>query len=345
MCLYSLRSKQLFALASRSRLGSLELHSGTIRQLEFAVATQEDSFSHLFSISDDCSIAIWRRPVDNDSAKSASPKHWECIRVMRRHKGPVRSLALHPTNRCAFSISEDKTLRIWNLLRGRQAYATRLKVVAEGAEEVRCSPSGQRLLFIWPNRFDVVDLSVGDRQSNETETGKPIGLRLGSVQFEQPMSATPVFFSEDDFDPFTDQPESSSDDASLFVFLLAGIGPFVKAFRCPLPQTFKCKGGHAENLGQIKLPGKRIKELRVLPSPEELLTNTRRHRLVIAATTDATGSHIRGYIVNLDAFKHVETGDSFLPLFMYDIPGARVTSLAVEWTNSNSEPTDDAEVV
>ncbi|TPP62687.1 PAK1-interacting protein 1 [Fasciola gigantica] len=330
---------QLFSLPLRSKLGSLELHTGTVRQLEFSIKTQNTGVSHLISISDDSTIAIWRRDLKDGDPKSATPNHWECIRVMRRHKGPVRSLALHPSNRCAFSISDDKTFRVWNLLRGRQSYATRLKVIADGAQSVSCSPSGRRLLFIWPNRFDVIDLNFGDRQSDDSvSSDSPLGLRLGCVHFEQPMSASPVFFSEDDYDQSPDDPSAvTQDNTALFVFLLAGTGPFLNAFRCPLPPTFKSKGGHAENLGQIKLPGKRIKELRVLSWPYELPSYTRRHRLVVAATTSVTGSHIRGYAVNLDAFKHVEPGDSFLPVFLYDVAGARVTSLAVDWMEESDQ--------
>ncbi|KAA0198452.1 p21-activated protein kinase-interacting protein 1 [Fasciolopsis buskii] len=335
-----LDKKQLFSLPLRSKLGALELHTGTIRQLDFSAKIKSSDASHLFSISDDGTIAIWRRDPGSGGPKSATPDHWECIRVMRRHKGPVRSLALHPSNRCAFSVSEDKTFRVWNLMRGRQAYATRLKVIADGAQAVSCSPSGQRLLFIWPNRFDVIDLNYGDRPLDDSGSkgNTTLGLRLGSVHFEQPMSASPVFFSEDDYDQAPGDPGVvSQDPTSPFVFILAGTGPFVNAFRCPLPPTFKSKGGHAENLGQIKLPGKRIKELRVVSWPHKLPSHSRRHRLVVVATTSATESHIRGYAVNLDAFRHVEQGDSFLPVFVFDVPGARVTSLAVDWTNESDQ--------
>ncbi|RLO06572.1 hypothetical protein DYB28_011761 [Aphanomyces astaci] len=40
--------------------------------------------------------------------------------------GPVNSIAVHPSGKLAFSVSKDKTLRMWNLVKGRSAYIRRL---------------------------------------------------------------------------------------------------------------------------------------------------------------------------------------------------------------------------
>lgn len=38
----------------------------------------------------------------------------------------VTSLSVHPSGKLALSVGHDGTLRTWNLVKGRQAYATNL---------------------------------------------------------------------------------------------------------------------------------------------------------------------------------------------------------------------------
>jgi protein MAK11 len=38
----------------------------------------------------------------------------------------VTSLSVHPSGKLALSVGTDATLRTWNLVKGRQAYATNL---------------------------------------------------------------------------------------------------------------------------------------------------------------------------------------------------------------------------
>ncbi|KAF7255111.1 hypothetical protein EG68_12057, partial [Paragonimus skrjabini miyazakii] len=332
----------LFSLPSQTRLGSLELHTGTVRQLEFAAKLPGSTVPHLFSASDDGCIAIWRQTgTGTNGLRDDSPSSWECIRVLRRHKGPVISLALHPSNRCAYSISEDKTFRIWNLLRGRQAYATRLKLVAPGAQTVFASPSGHRLLFVWPDRFELVDLTtVVAASANE----KGLGSLLASVQFPQPTSACPVFFNEDDHD-LQDVHKQSDDGAPKFIHVLVGCGSTMTCIRCPTLIVKGSKPDLAQNFGEVRLPGKRIKMIRVILWPESLRTDDShphygyRCRLVAAVTTDSAGSHIRGYAINVNW--SLEPGKSFIPVFVHDISSARVTTLAVDWMHQQGEELKD----
>ncbi|RHY22759.1 hypothetical protein DYB25_006367 [Aphanomyces astaci] len=57
--------------------------------------------------------------------------------------GPVNSIAVHPSGKLAFSVSKDKTLRMWNLVKGRSAYIRRLD---QEATCVFLSQDGNRLL-------------------------------------------------------------------------------------------------------------------------------------------------------------------------------------------------------
>ncbi len=175
-------------------MGCLELHTGSIRQLAFAGPR------HLLSGGEDSCLAIWRRQSGQNIASTA----WQCIRQMRRHKGPLTALALHPSHRAAFTLAEDKTLRVWNLTRGRQAYTTRLKALgAEGASSIEVTAGGRYLVLCWPSdRFEIVDLAkVGG-------SGKP----LLSAKFPKSFSVPPAIFHEDED----------------YLYLLVGFGNILK---------------------------------------------------------------------------------------------------------------------
>ena len=47
--------------------------------------------------------------------------------TMKGHKGRVNGLSVHPTGKIAISVGKDKTLRLWNLMTGRKASATKLR--------------------------------------------------------------------------------------------------------------------------------------------------------------------------------------------------------------------------
>ncbi|CAH8867900.1 unnamed protein product [Trichobilharzia szidati] len=339
---------QIFSLQSKSRLGALEMHVGTIRQLKFITEPPNSPYCHMFSASDDGCIAIWRCENAADGGKltkgktpssSSSPSSWECIRQIRRHKGPVQSIAVHPSNRCLFSISEDKTFRVWNLLRGRQAYAIRLKNLADGARGVSVSPTGSRLLLVWPDKFDMINLTGGDFPAEADcsgSGGKTEAFSYGSVQFPNPTTSEPVFFSEDDyFDNEATENRALSDPLSAYV--LVGVDSSLTLFK------FGIRGKNSSDLGKpcmtskVVLPGKRIKFLQVLNWPSHLVASETlcqgpRSRLVVAVTTEADCSHIRGYIVNLNMTDVLEPGKSFIPVFTYDVWNARITALSAAWS-------------
>jgi len=51
----------------------------------------------------------------------------------------VSSISIHPTGRLALSTSQDSSLRLWNLVKGKCAHTTTL---TSPAEQVAFSPSG-----------------------------------------------------------------------------------------------------------------------------------------------------------------------------------------------------------
>ncbi|VEL35185.1 unnamed protein product [Protopolystoma xenopodis] len=329
---------QVFSVSRKLRCGSLEMHTGTIRALRFAsTAGHLNSPHHLISIADDACVAIWRyhqsfdikledappskkQKLSNKSSVSANDSRWECIRQMRRHKAAIIQLALHPTKRAAISISKDKTLRIWNLARGRQAYAVRLKTLrAEGLIDLDFSPSGEYLLFIWPNRFSIINILPSPTNLNDHTSELPpksckfSHKAVGSVNLLRPITASPVFFAED--------------DSACFIYILVGVGSFLKAYRFPNykdPLSASKMSDSVELLGEAKLPCNRIKFLRILPWPH----GTSLLRLVVILSADSDASYVRGHLIDLgksDWFSFMT------PVFMYDLKSVRVTTLASEW--------------
>ena len=78
-------------------------HNGTINALEFYGG------SHLITASEDGKVALFRT------------KDWECLHVLH-HRSPLSGVAVHPSGKLAISVSaRDKSLRLWNLVTGKQA--------------------------------------------------------------------------------------------------------------------------------------------------------------------------------------------------------------------------------
>jgi len=81
---------------------------GSITELHFP------SRSHLISASEDGTIAIFHA------------RDWVVLRVLKGHKGRINSIGIHPSGKVALSVGIDKTLRMWDLMRGKGSASTKL---------------------------------------------------------------------------------------------------------------------------------------------------------------------------------------------------------------------------
>jgi len=150
---------RIFSGKKRSDVGSLMQQQGTISWIEFF----QDS--HLFTGSDDGTICVW------------DTRNWECLKTLRGHKGPVSCLSVHPSGKMLLSVAKDKTLRTWNLIKGRCAYITNLKSVAH---YVTWAPNGRDFVVAIDDRIDVYNIAVGGVIfSMKFEGGK----RISSIVF------------------------------------------------------------------------------------------------------------------------------------------------------------------
>lgn len=122
---------RLYDVAAGTELAALTHHSGSVNCLDFV----QDAISHrgvLLAGSEDCSISVTR---DGD---------WRLLKKLAGHTAPVADVAIHPSGKVALSLASDRSLFMWNLVRGKVAFSAKTKGGA--ARAVTWSPSGERYM-------------------------------------------------------------------------------------------------------------------------------------------------------------------------------------------------------
>lgn len=132
----------LYDLEKRQAIDDLYIHEGTINSLKFTPCG-----SYLVSGGSDGKMVF---------IKSSN---WKIDKVFAKaHKGSsVNFISVHPSGKLALSIGSDLILRTWNLINGRQAFATSLKNKAFGSiiDFVEWSPSGDYFLVAGKDTIEV----------------------------------------------------------------------------------------------------------------------------------------------------------------------------------------------
>lgn len=141
ICLYDMRY--------RIESGKLVHHNDTVNCIAFT-----PDASHMFTCSNDGTIAAIR------CGNWQIEKQWQ-----KPHKGlAVNTVAIHPTGKIALSTGADGILRTWNLVKGRQAYATnlvpRLKLDARNVTVLKWSPNGEKYLLAANQRIDIYSVEL-----------------------------------------------------------------------------------------------------------------------------------------------------------------------------------------
>ncbi len=93
---------------SSFRCSYMSSPSGSITYLEFP------SRSHLLSASEDGTLCLFHA------------RDWNVLRILKGHKGRVNCVAVHPSGKLALSVGQDRTLRMWDLMRGKGSASTKL---------------------------------------------------------------------------------------------------------------------------------------------------------------------------------------------------------------------------
>ncbi|CAG0900352.1 unnamed protein product [Darwinula stevensoni] len=132
-------SIHLFNLEKRSEFGSLMEHNGTVNCLCF-------HGNHMVSGGEDGTICVW------------NTKQWTLeAKLLPSHKDGVISFSIHPSGKLGLSVGKDMTMRTWNLIRGRSAYITNIKAVAD---HVTWSPDGEHYALVINKKVDIYTVST-----------------------------------------------------------------------------------------------------------------------------------------------------------------------------------------
>ncbi|CDU25399.1 related to MAK11 protein (maintenance of killer toxin-encoding satellite M1 dsRNA) [Sporisorium scitamineum] len=118
---------KVWDLRKRREVGQLTGHEGTITSLVFASRT------YLLTTSADSHINLYRT------------RDWALLRTLKGHIGRINSAAPHPTGRLALSVGSDRTIRMWDLMRGQAAASTRIGIEAD---LVRWDTLGSRFVVL-----------------------------------------------------------------------------------------------------------------------------------------------------------------------------------------------------
>lgn len=79
---------------------------------------------------------------------------WDHLKSLRGHTGAVSSLSVHCSGRVALSVSADLTIRMWNLVKGKSNFCTKLD---RHIDVVAFSPSGDSYSLLGGDRVTVLD--------------------------------------------------------------------------------------------------------------------------------------------------------------------------------------------
>ncbi|WFD34783.1 Protein mak11 [Malassezia cuniculi] len=108
-------------------VGALMGHEGSIMSLSFPSRT------FMLSASEDSTINLYRT------------RDWSLLRTLRGHTGRVNAAVAHPSGRLALSVGADKTIRMWDLMRGVGAASVKIGVEAD---QIRWNANGDRFAVL-----------------------------------------------------------------------------------------------------------------------------------------------------------------------------------------------------
>ncbi|CAG9801080.1 unnamed protein product [Chironomus riparius] len=133
----------VYDLEARKEVEDLYIHDGTVNSIQFV-----PDCSYLISCGADGKMVFTKT------------SNWKIDRVFEKaHKGsPVNYVSVHSSGKLALSIGNDKILRTWNLINGRQAFATSLKnnkALGNSLEFVIWSISGEYFLVAGKDTVEV----------------------------------------------------------------------------------------------------------------------------------------------------------------------------------------------
>eukprot|EP00889_Picochlorum_renovo_P004168 jgi/Picre1/31198/NNA_006552.t1 len=121
----------LYDLRHKKDLGFLmNPAEGSITALSFFTPEHAFKPTHLLAGCTDGTLTVW-----------TAGHGWQCMKTLRGHRNEITSITIHKTGLLALTTSRDKTMRLWDLVKGRTTFHSKLE---EEAEQISFSPSGQK---------------------------------------------------------------------------------------------------------------------------------------------------------------------------------------------------------
>lgn len=130
---------KVYDMQSRGDVGSLFQQEGTITCLAWV------DNEHVISGSEDSTLCVW------------NVSKWNCLKTLKGHKAGVNGVSIHPSGGLALSISKDKTIRTWDLVKGRCAYISNIHEIGNS---IIWSPGGKFFVVTFDRRIDVYDVTI-----------------------------------------------------------------------------------------------------------------------------------------------------------------------------------------
>lgn len=238
---------RIYDLQKRKELGTLLGHQGSITNLRFSRAKDQNgleiqSNKWLLSASEDNKIIVWR------------VKDWENFGSLKGHTDRINDFDIHPSNRVAVSVSEDHSIRLWNLMTVKKAGVLKLRKYNQNGQFVRwCGENGQYIavglmtkLLIYKTSTAKVhkEVDFGRKKLMHIEAeiidGKEYivaGLNDGSIEFWE----TSKLFEEKPEEAEEEEEEEEKEEETKLKpeFVLLGHSNRVKGF-----QFYKNSFGH-----------------------------------------------------------------------------------------------------
>jgi protein MAK11 len=153
----------VYDLEKRREIDDLYIHEGTVNALAFV-----PDGSYLISGGSDGKMTFTKT------------SNWKMDKVFERaHKGSsVNYISVHPSSKLALSIGSDMTLRTWNLINGRQAFATSLKNKSLGntIDFVMWSISGDYFAITGKDSVEVWDTNQASVVATKKCEARPTAL-------------------------------------------------------------------------------------------------------------------------------------------------------------------------
>ncbi|CDO94548.1 unnamed protein product [Kluyveromyces dobzhanskii CBS 2104] len=184
---------RIYDLQKRKELGTLLGHQGSITNLRFSKGTDADGNEiqlnkWLLSASEDNKMIVWR------------VKDWENFGSLKGHTARINDFDIHPSNRVAVSVSEDHSIRLWNLMTVKKAGVLKLRKYNQNGQFVRwCGDKGSYIavglltkLLVFKTETAKVHREVDfgrntlmhlEREIIDGEEYLVVGLNDGKIQF------------------------------------------------------------------------------------------------------------------------------------------------------------------